>query len=100
MTLASFNDGGGQSVALGDANGDGRLDIYAVRSGATTDLPDILLLNQAGPWMRIRIPATTGTGTDVRALRVLPAKVDFLVLNGMPTPGTIQDMRTSANTCQ
>jgi hypothetical protein len=98
VTLANFNGGGGQSVALGDANGDGRLDIYAVRSGAAADLPDMLLLNQGGPWLRMVIPATTGSGTDVRALRVLPAKDDFLVLNGMPTPGTIQVMRTTTTT--
>jgi hypothetical protein len=98
VTLASFSGGGGQSIALGDANGDGRLDIYAVRSGATADLPDMLLLNQGGPWMRITIPATTGTGTDVTTLRALPAKDDFLVLNGMPNPGTIQVMRTTTTT--
>lgn len=90
VALATFPDGGVTSVAAGDVNGDERPDVYVVRSGAASDLSDLLLVRTGSGWTRSVIPATTGTGYDAQPLRVDGARDDFLVLNGMPNPGTIQ----------
>ncbi|HEY0387660.1 MAG TPA: FG-GAP-like repeat-containing protein [Gaiellales bacterium] len=96
VALATFPDGGLTSVAVGDVNGDERADVYAVRSGASSDLADALLVRNAAGWTRASLPATTGTGYDAQPLRTNGTRDDFLVLNGMPSPGTVQLIRDTS----
>ena len=99
VTLASYPTGAFTSVAVGDVTGDRRLDVYAVRSAASSDLPDLLLVRNAdGTWTRVSVPSTGGTGVAASMLRVVPWKADVLVLNGMPVAGTLQDLRILATT--
>jgi FG-GAP-like repeat len=89
MNLAySFALSEGLSVAVGDMNGDGTKDIWAVGScyGArTADHPDFLLLGTGGgQFTPLHQPAVTqGCGDDVASIDYdQNGKIDFAVTNG------------------
>jgi VCBS repeat protein len=80
-TIGTFTDG--VSAAVGDADGDGLVDVYALRSSQTSNPPDLLYLNRSGSWPVMTMPAMAGHGTDVAALRLWPNRPPvFVVLNG------------------
>ena len=82
------------AIAVGDASGDGRPDIYVVRGSNKKNLPDRLLVNGNGgrKFTSVKIPQTSqGTGDDVIALDYDKNGLkDFLVLNGRKKAGPIQ----------
>jgi hypothetical protein len=74
----------GYEIAVGDADGDGLLDIYVLQSATSWNPADFLLLNRQGSWVSIQGPSMTGIASDVEALSTRGAgrPVDFVVLNG------------------
>jgi hypothetical protein len=79
------------SVALGDVDGNGALDIYVVTSTTGGNPDDVLLLGQ-GAWKFVRtpVPAAGGSGSDAKALRLASGRTAFLVLNGREVKGPVQ----------
>jgi hypothetical protein len=81
------------ALAMGDASGDGRPDIYVVRGGRGNK-PDLLLVNRkrGHKWTSVRIPQVSGgRGDDVIALdHDKNGLTDFLVLNGRGAIGPVQ----------
>ena len=84
----------GTALAIGDADGDGDPDLYVVQGGASSNAPDLLLLNAGDgrTFTSVTIPQTTaGSADDVLALDVdHNGTDDFLVLNGAETAGPVQ----------
>ena len=84
----------GTALGIGDANGDGRPDIYVVQGGMGSNADDRLLLNNGdGRGFRsVVIPQThLGNGDDVVVLdHDRNGLDDFLVLNGAQRPGPVQ----------
>lgn len=77
----------GRSVAVGDADGDGLLDVYALVAGPTAATnPDDVLLLSTGPmsWSPTAVPSASGQGDEVTAVHSFGAQgpVRFLVQNG------------------
>ena len=77
---------GGEGVATGDFNGDGRGDVYVLRTCVSgRDRSDLVLLNAGHGDFRVRrIPGVArGCGNDVEAIDFDDdRRDDFLVLNG------------------
>lgn len=83
---------GGENVAVGDFDGDGLEDVYALRSctsaAPNVDQPDIVLLNDPArnTFTQLPIPAVpggTGCGDDVEAIDYdRDGNADFAVSNG------------------
>ncbi|HRJ06242.1 MAG TPA: VCBS repeat-containing protein [Candidatus Saccharibacteria bacterium] len=94
-TVGSNADG--WTVALGDANGDGKLDVYGQVSGATATAgnPDDILFmaNASGGYQQHVVPSAGGDANDVEAIDV-NGRAQFVVLNGgndeATVPGPIQ----------
>jgi hypothetical protein len=87
--------GEGRSVALGDADSDGDLDIYAQVSNVAggSNPRDVVLRNTNLQFSPVQVPAASGVGDAVVALdgRPTPARrAEFLVLNGVEVSGPIQ----------
>ncbi|MFO7531845.1 MAG: VCBS repeat-containing protein, partial [Candidatus Limnocylindrales bacterium] len=84
----------GRAIAAGDANGDGRGDLYIVRSNAARNYPDVMLLNRkaGASWSSVTIPqASGGSGDGVYAIDHDGNGLDdFLVLNGHNRRGPTQ----------
>jgi hypothetical protein len=79
--IASFSEG--WEVVVGDADGDGLVDMYVQRSSRTSNPFDLLCLNRSGSWSIMTMPAMAGHGSDVEALRLWPGRPPvFVVLNG------------------
>jgi hypothetical protein len=95
-TITSLTDG--WSLAVGDADGDGSIDVYAQRSSETSNPPDLVCLNRAGSWSVVTMPVMSGHGTDVAALRLWPNRPPvFVVLNGgWDTVGPVKVLRLVA----
>ncbi|MFV2063435.1 MAG: FG-GAP repeat domain-containing protein [Chloroflexota bacterium] len=85
---------GGLALAVGDASGDGRADIYVVRDSNKKNLPDRLLIGRKGgrKFTSVKIPQTSkGNGDDVMALDYdKNGLMDFFVLNGRKQAGPVQ----------
>ena len=84
----------GQAITSGDADGDGRPDLYLVRAGRRGNPPDILLLDRGHGrrYASMRIPQVRGgDGQDAVAIdHDLNGLTDFLVLNGRTGMGPLQ----------
>lgn len=84
---------GATAIAAGDADGDGRADLYVVAGRNGRDIADLLLLaRDAGAWEAVRIPpAPAGRGEAVLAIDPEQDGRDaFIVLNGQGIPGPLQ----------
>jgi hypothetical protein len=84
VTIRRFE--GGRALALGDADGNGTLDVYvvltSVRTGSNPN--DLLLLNQGLRFTTLAVPPAGGIGDAAVALNGdRDARAEFLVLNGL-----------------
>lgn len=80
----------GRAIALGDADGDGALDIYLLRgSGSASSNPsDLILLNRSLAFTTMAVPAATGMGDAVVATDGnRDGLAEFVVLNGLTDAG-------------
>jgi enediyne biosynthesis protein E4 len=84
----------GRSVAVGDADGDGDLDIYAMTAAGSSNPPDVLLLNVGGlSFTPLAVPSATGQADEAIALDPEGnGRAQFLVLNGGDVAGPVQLM--------
>jgi len=84
----------GRALAAGDADGDGRADLYVVRGDNGHNPADALLLNRhGGRWFEsVLIPQTrAGDAEDAVAIdHDGNGLTDFLVLNGLARSGPVQ----------
>lgn len=84
----------GQAVAAGDANGDGRPDLYVVQGVRGHNTRDLLLLNNGNgtSFSSFPIPSTRLGGPDSAIALDYDHNglTDFLVLNGKGGPGPVQ----------
>jgi hypothetical protein len=88
--------GNGWSVALGDINGDGRMDVYGqiAAAGSRGNPDDLVYVQQAnGSFVAYTAPSAAGDANDVEAVTV-NGRAQFVVLNGgnkeEDNPGPIQ----------
>jgi hypothetical protein len=81
--------GEGMGVAVGDAEGDGDLDVYAMVGNGTQGNPDDAVLQDRGTrFVPVRVPSAGGAADDVVTVRRLAAGPDeFLALNGYNLDG-------------
>ncbi|MEA2027197.1 MAG: VCBS repeat-containing protein, partial [Chloroflexota bacterium] len=84
----------GRAVGSGDVNGDGRGDLYIVRSNGARNYPDVMLVNRNGGagWSSMIIPQVfAGDGEDAYAIDHDGNGLDdFIVLNGHNQRGPTQ----------
>lgn len=76
----------GRSLAAGDFNGDGRLDLYAMGGTTRQNIPDVLLLarNSHG-FDRVPLPEGTADGVPDQVIAIdsdRDGRDEFLILNG------------------
>jgi hypothetical protein len=92
VTSATLRDG--RALASGDADGDGRPDLYIVRGDSGGNHWDIMLLNRRGgrAFSSMTIPqVSAGDGDGVVAIdHDGNGLSDFLVLNGRAERGPLQ----------
>jgi hypothetical protein len=84
----------GRALAGGDVNGDGRGDLYIVRSNSKRNYPDVMLVNRGSGarWSSLSIPqVSAGDGEDAYAIDHDGNGLDdFIVLNGHNSRGPTQ----------
>jgi hypothetical protein len=84
----------GRAIATGDVNGDGKGDIYVVRSNGVRNSADVMLINRnaGSAWSSMVIPQVFGgAGDDAYAIDHDGNGLDdFLVLNGHNDRGPVQ----------
>ena len=88
-----------RSIALGDADGDGDLDVYGLISNLTakTNANDSIYLNDALRFTAVAVPSAPGVGDAVTALDGnSDGQSEFLVLNGVETIAPLQLIRLTA----
>jgi hypothetical protein len=77
---------GGRALALGDADGNGTLDVYALltKAGSQSNPNDMVLLNAGLKFTAVPVPPAGGVGDAVVALHGDgDARTEFVVLNGI-----------------
>jgi len=87
------SSGGARAVSLGDADGDGDLDVYVLVANvpAATNPPDVLLRNNNLQFTPVSVPGASGIGDAVTTLDGNgDGRAEFLVLNGVEVNGPIQ----------
>ena len=80
-------------MAVGDADGDGDLDVYGLvtNAAANTNPRDVVYRNAGLRFTAVPVPAAAGIGDAVVALQGnRDGRAEFLVLNGMEGPGPVQ----------
>lgn len=99
VRLLAVGTGEGRSVAVGDADGDGNLDIYAMVGGKSGNPNDSVLLGDGRlGYTRVPVPGAGGEADEVIALQasgITGRRTDFLVLNGSDEAGPIQLIRVN-----
>lgn len=91
VTVRSFSGGGPFALELADADANGTLDIYVVRSATNANPDDVLLLGQGdGRFTTATVPSAPGSGSDAVALQQADGRTAFLVLNGREVKGPLQ----------
>ncbi len=89
--------GQGRSVAVGDADLDGDIDVFGLVANRYHPNPDdLLFVNDGLTFTPVSAPSASGTADEVVALRRGPARrAEFLVMNGLGRgePGPIQLVR-------
>ncbi|MBA3310647.1 MAG: VCBS repeat-containing protein [Nocardioidaceae bacterium] len=97
--IGSVSAGKGRSVAVGDADSDGDLDVYGmVGSRGRFNPDDKIWFNDALSFTPLSVPSAGGAADDVVALnRLGDGRAEFLVLNGAgwgeTPPGPVQLIR-------
>jgi hypothetical protein len=96
VRIGTISSGVGWRVAVGDINGDGRLDVYGLvaSSSGSTNPPDFVFVRTAtGGWERHEVPGAGGDANAVAPVRV-GVRDQFVVLNGgngeKLNPGPVQ----------
>jgi hypothetical protein len=71
----------GERIAIGDATGDGRPDVYVLRSNPLnrTNPQDVVLVSTGTAWSAVAVPNASGIGDFARYLAGMPG---YLVGNG------------------
>jgi len=85
VRIRAITGGEGRSVAAGDCDGDGDIDVYGLtRADNRTNPADYVMLRSGSNWTSLTVPGAVGDGDAVAAVRPLPTSqtVQFLVLNG------------------
>jgi hypothetical protein len=84
VTVKALPSGQARSVAVGDADGDGDLDVYCMARADGSNPNDFVMLNNGTGWTSLTVPAAPGDGDEVNPLFPFGATgpAQFLVLNG------------------
>lgn len=82
--LLPVTSGEGRSVAVGDTDDDGDLDVYAMIGDASRNPNDVVLVRNGASYTSVSVPPATGLADEVIALHPYgaDAATSFLVLNG------------------
>jgi len=83
VRVGTITSGRAWRVAVGDINGDGRLDIYGLvaSSSNTGNPPDFVFVRTDTGWQRHEVPGAGGDANAVAAVQV-GNRAQFVVLNG------------------
>ncbi len=93
ITIGSATAGQARSVAVGDVDADGDLDVYGLDADTSgkTNPDDVLFINGGNAFSRLAVPRVGGNGDEVVAIHpVSPGPAEFLVLNGGDVSGPTQ----------
>jgi hypothetical protein len=84
VRIRAVTTGEGRSVAAGDADGDGDIDVYGLVRSNNGNPNDFVFLRSGTTWTQLSVPAATGDGDETIALHPfgVAAAVQFLALNG------------------
>ena len=82
--IRAITTGQDRSVAAGDADGDGDIDVYGMVRSDTGNPNDFVFLRSGTSWTPVTMPSSVGDGDEVFALHPLgPSRpAQFLALNG------------------
>ncbi len=93
VSIGTASPAQGRSVAVGDADGDGDLDVYGLMadSSGSKNPDDVLFINDGNSFSRLPVPSASGNGDEVVAIHPrADGRTSFLVLNGGDPAGPVQ----------